>query len=235
MKQLTMLLCILLLAGCAKFPDTPVGGGKRLMVEFTVAGRIRPDYLYFLCINNSGDTIGSNGPKPVLTPPWGNGYAAGRFTHVAQYSTGQTYGTSTLYEIIDPSNPINRRPIGTPLSTELSADGKTLRFTIDMSTILNIGQLLEDVKALQINIIATNRAPLNPNDTGSKYWDALGNGLDNTTINAYLNIRTEQDGTWQNQSGSLNFEPANDVLDRDRPAAVDPDLDIVDWRVDVRS
>ena len=235
MKHIMLLLCLLMFVGCAKYPDNAAGNGRRLIVRFTVAGKVRPDYCYFVCINNSNDALGSNGPKPVLTAPWGNGYAAGQFTHVVEYTSGQTYGISTLYKIINPSNPINRQPIGTPLNTELSSDGSTLQFTIDLNSILNSGQTVDQLQALQINIIATNRVPLNPNDTSSKYWDALGDGRDNTTINAYLHILTAQDGSWQNQSGALNYEPSGDVMDRDTPASVDPDLDIVDWQVELRS
>jgi hypothetical protein len=66
------LLLGLWMAGCARFPPTSDQAGvRRLVIEMQVAGRIRPEYTYFVLFNLSNDPTGQQGPVPVVRPPLG--------------------------------------------------------------------------------------------------------------------------------------------------------------------
>ncbi len=223
------------LSGCARFPQGSTVSGKRLTIQFDVRGRIRSSYFYLITIRNANDPTGVNGPKPVLNPPWGNGYAAGSFHYVLQYSAAQVFGDATLYQITNPDEPLLRRPVGAPLSVSVSPDGRRLTTTLDFAQIAKAGQQATDIRFLQINIIATDRIPLNPMDGGAKNWDALGDARDPLQINSYLNLRVDTNGVWVGGSAAAVAEPSDDVFDRDRLASnIDPDLDIVAYRIEVR-
>ena len=60
---------------------------------------------------------------------------------------------------------------------------------------------------------------------GSKKWDALGDGRLPSEINTPITISVRTGGTYNNTTFS-NLEPRGDVID--------PDLDIVDWQIEVR-
>lgn len=223
------------MCGCARFPQGSDVSGRRLTVEFDVRGRIRSNYFYLVIIRNADDATGVNGPKPVLTTPWGNGYAAGSFHYVLQYSAAQAFGDATLYQVTNPDEPLLRRPVGAPLSTSVSPDGRRLSMTLDFAQIARTGQLPTNIRHLQINIIATDRIPLNPMDGGAKNWDALGDARDPLQINSYLNLRVDTNGVWVGGTAGAVAEPPDDVFDRDRLAVnMDPDLDLVAYRIEVR-
>src|SRR5690348_7437619 len=78
---LAILLLLFLPTGCARSPSNNesggAGSGPQLIITMTVAHQIRPDYFYFVLFNNAGDAHGTNGPIPVVAPPWGNGFAGG--------------------------------------------------------------------------------------------------------------------------------------------------------------
>jgi hypothetical protein len=225
--QTAWLFLFLLLSGCARFPETGKAVSKRLVVQFRVAGQIRPDYHYFILIDNDGDFLGVSGPVPPVAPPWGgNGFATGSFQFFVEHYGALPFNGFMLYKVLDPDRLQVFQPLGPPLEATVSADGKSLRMVIDFGSIAMDGQEPADIRVLQINIIATDRTPKDPTDTSLKMWDALGDSRQ--FPNSYLTIQTDTDRIVRNSD--INLEPAGDVVNGN-----DPDLDIVDWQIEVRS
>ncbi|MDW8105960.1 MAG: hypothetical protein RMK45_00615 [Armatimonadota bacterium] len=220
-------LCLLMLtlAACARFPKTPEGAGvRRIAVEVQVAGRIRPDYVYFVLFNLSNDPTGQAGPVPVVAPPWGNGFAAGAFTHYMRFDGLQPAGGYALYRIIPNTNLSVWEYLEPPrLSEPVRPDSDRLRFEIDLTQLERDANRAAALRFIQLNIIATNRVPLDPNDPAPKVVDSLGDPV--LGVSQYLNLRIDQSRVLRN--ADTNLEPRGDVPD--------PDLDIVDWRVEVRA
>lgn len=223
-----VVLGIIGLAGCARFPDTPsVTGVRRLTVEVQVAGRIRPDYSYFVLFNLSNDPDGREGPLPVVLPPWGNGFAAGAFTHFVRFDQFQPQGGYALYRVLPNSNLQGFEYLGVPLRAEpVGTDTNHLRFEIDLVQFIPDVPTARAMRFIQLNLIATDRVPTDPNDLTPKNWDALGDSRLGTS--QYLSLRIDQNRIFRNSEvGPSVREVEGDVRD--------PDLDIVDWRLEVRS
>ncbi|MFQ3611328.1 MAG: hypothetical protein SNJ72_07520 [Fimbriimonadales bacterium] len=218
-----LVLLLLLLAGCARFPDTPAEEGvRRLVIEMQVAGRIRPEYHYFVLFNLSNDSTGQAGPVPVLIPPWGNGFAGGAFTHFMRYDRFQPQARYALYRVVPETNLSVFQYIGVPIQVEpVGAESNRLRFEITLTQFLPDPDEARAMRFIQLNFIATDRVPIDPNDTAPKVSDSLGP----PGLGQYLNLRIDQDRIIRNIDTGL--ESAGDIAD--------PDLDIVDWRVEVRT
>lgn len=216
-------LLLFLLVGCARFPDVPVERGvRRLVIEMQVAGRIRPEYHYFVLFNLSNDPTGQAGPVPVLIPPWGNGFAGGEFTHFMRFDRFQPQSRYALYRVVPQTNLSVFEYIGVPIQVEpVGAESNRLRFEITLTQFIPDPEDAKAMRHIQLNFIATDRVPLDPNDTAPKVSDALGP----PGLGQYLNLQIAQDGVIRNAEAGL--ETAGDVAD--------PDLDIVDWRVEVRT
>ncbi len=220
-------VCLLLLSlsACARFPDTPdTGGVRRIVVEVQVAGRIRADYHYFVLFNLSNDPTGQAGPVPVIAPPWGNGFAAGAFTHFMRFDNLQPAGGYALYRVVPNTNLSVFQYLGAPRFSEpVGAQSDRLRFEIDLTQFIPNPLDAAQMRFIQLNIITTDRIPIDPNDPTPKVVDALGDPA--LGVAQYLNIRIDQNRILRN--ADTNLEPRGD--------APDPDLDIVDWRVEVRA
>jgi hypothetical protein len=220
------LLLGLWMAGCARFPPTPdQAGGRRLVIEMQVAGRIRREYTYFVLFNLSNDPIGQQGPVPVVRPPWGNGFAAGAFTHFMRYDATQPQGGYGLYRVVPNTNLSVFNYIGAPRLSEppIGANANRLRFEIDLTQLIPDPNEARAMVYVQVNFLATDRVPLDPNDPTPKVWDALGDSR--VEINRYLNIRIDQNRILRNADSGI--EVGGDMADAD--------LDIVDWRIEVRT
>jgi hypothetical protein len=227
MLILSALTAALLAAGCARFPETGQAFGKRLVVELRVAGQIRSDYYYFILIDNDSDFLGVTGPVPPVAPPWGgNGFATGSFQYFVEHNRARPFNGFMLLKVLDPDRLQVFQPLGPPLEATLSADGKSMRVVIDFASIARDGQNPADIRVLQINLIATDRIPKDPTDTSLKMWDALGDSRQ--FANSYLTLQTDTDRILRNSDTRL--ETSNDVVNGN-----DPDLDIVDWQIEVRS
>ncbi|MFN4033631.1 MAG: hypothetical protein ACK4ME_08465 [Fimbriimonadales bacterium] len=218
-------LLLLGCSACARFPDTPTAGGvRRIVVEVQVAGRIRLDYHYFVLFNLSNDPTGQAGPVPVVAPPWGNGFAAGAFTHFMRFDNIQPAGGYALYRVLPDTNLSVFEYLGAPRFSEpVGAESNRLRFEIDLTRLIPNLIDAQQMRFIQLNIIATDRVPLDPNDLTPKVVDALGDPA--LGVSQYLNLRIDQNRIVRN--ADTNLEPRGD--------APDPDLDIVDWRVEVRA
>lgn len=222
-----LLLILAILAGCARFPPEGRLESKRLIVQFSVAGRVRPDYYYFILIDNDDDPIGVDGPIPPVAPPWGgNGFATGSFQTFIEYNGALPFGGFTVFRVLDPDRLQVFQAVGAPLEARISPDGKTVRVVIDFSAIARPSQQPNDIRVLQVNIIATDRTPKDPTDTALKLWDALGDSR--VFVNTYLTVQTDTDRLLRNTDTRL--EPQGDVVNGN-----DPDVDIVDWQIEVRS
>lgn len=229
----------LLPTGCAKSPaGTGNGTGTQLIISMTVAGRVRPDYFYFVLFNNANDTNGTNGPIPVVTTPWGNGFAAGRtaeggLTHYVQIDSSQPQNGYGVYAIVPGSNLRTSQYLGAPLQTTTGSN--TIQFRIPLSQLGTTAVPDGSIQNLQINFLATNIIPLNPEYSGTKFFDALGDANQPGGVNNYITISTAQSGIYDNST--KNIEPGRDVTEAGNGVFKhidNPDLDITDFRVEVR-
>ena len=229
---------LLLPLGCAKSPPGASTSGPQLIVTMTVAGSINPQFFYFILFNNANDSTGSNGPIPVISAPWGNGFAAGRtadagLTQFVRYDPSQPQGGFGVYSVVPGTSLRSFQYLGTPVQESVSSN--TLQFRIPLSQLATTAVPVGSINYLQINFLATNSIPVDPNYTGTKYFDALGSSTDVGSINDYISISTAQNGIYQNSD--KNLEPSGDVAEAGngvyRPIN-EPDLDIVNWSVEVR-
>jgi hypothetical protein len=218
------LLLAALFSGCAKFPDQTVPLVKRLTFTVNVDGQINPNYIYIIALRPSNllNPI-DQGPLPVIAPPWGNGFVAGNASYFVRWdpSTSPAY---TLYQFRD-STLQQWFPIGVPATYfDVPTGGKTLSFSIDISQIASSPNAAALYQSIQLNFLAMDRAP--QGTTGTKVWDALGNGGDPSQVNTFITIPLNTNGIYNNlRYGGL--EPKGDCPD--------PDLDMVDFAVEVRS
>lgn len=225
MKRLLLLLSIMLLANCAKFPSESVVSFKRLTFTMTVAGQINPNYIYIFALRPTNVLNPTDqGPLPVIAPPWGNGLMAGNCAYFVQWSP-TTSPAYTLYQFKD-STLQQFFPIGIPVTyTDVpSTGGSTLSFELDLSQIAPTADLASQYQSIQINYLTMDRAP--QGTTGTKVWDALGNGNDPSQVNTYITVPLNVNGLYNNTRYN-GLEPKGDCPD--------PDLDITDFSVEVRS
>jgi len=231
MRILLPLLIAALACGCAKFPSAPVQTETRITFKFKVDGKIRTGtgadenglpYTYMVAIRPSqDDNPTEQGPIPVIAPPWGNGFVAGTCTHFVWWSP-QFFPNYTLYQFTDAT--MNQyRQLGSPVTfTDLRPGGDTLEFSVDLNQIEPDADVRAKIKSLQVNFLAMDRIP-----TGGleKLWEALGDGRLPTQVNSPVIIPLRVSATYDNKLFN-NLEPLGDQPD--------PDLDIVDWSVEVR-
>ena len=98
---------------------------------------------------------------------------------------------------------------------------ETLQFEIDLSQLVPSGDV-DTIEAIQVNFLTMN----NTNTSGGgRLWDALGNSNNPGEINSYFTFQPLSAFTYTN-ANSGNIEVLGDVAD--------PDLDIVDWSIEVR-
>jgi hypothetical protein len=235
----TAVLASLLSAGCAKAPggSQGPGAGRQIIVTMTVAGHIRPDYFYFVLFNTTNTPEKSSGPIPVVAAPWGNGFAAGEFTHFLRYDGSQPNAGYVLYAVVPGSSLRGFTSLGAPIEyTPVPGGGATIRFRVALAQLATAGIPPEDIRALQVNFLATDRIPVDPNDPRTKLFDALGDARQPGGVNNPITISTLQSGLYQN-SGVLR-EPAGDVTEAGNgtfQSVSNPDLDITDWTIEVRN
>lgn len=218
-------LALLLAGGCAKFPSTGAGPQtKRLVFKMTVAGTLRPGYVYIVALRPSNDlNPTTQGPIPVIAPPWGNGFVAGNAKYFVRWDAIQS-PQYNLYAFRDAQ--LNEWfLLGAPVNfVDVPTNGRTLQFEIDLSQIAPTPADALLYKSIQVNFLTMDRVPQGTG--GSKSWDALGNGALPSEINSYVSIPLQNAGVYDN-TRFFNLEPSGDNPD--------PDLDIVDWSIEVRN
>lgn len=231
MIRTLMALClVIVLFGCAKFPSVSTNNfTKRLVFSMRVDTRLRTGleeggnglpYVYIVALRLSTDPSPTDsGPIPVVVPG-GNGFVAGIATHYVLWNPLASpafqiwkFNDATLNESSFIGVPLNYQPV--------QVGDNVLQFEIDLSQLIPIADV-PTIQSVQVNFLTMN----NTNTSGGgRLWDALGDGGDVTQINSYFTIQPNAAITYTNAStGSL--EPQGDVTD--------PELDIVDWSIEVR-
>ena len=230
MLKLIALVLFAALVGCAKFPSSGSSDfTKRLLFTMTVDSQLRTGgepggsgfpYVYIVAIRLSTDPNPTDtGPIPVVVPG-GNGFVAGNCTHFILWNPLASpsyqifqFEDSTLNDWFQTGVPIQFLPI------EVGDD--TLSFEIDLSQLVAVA-LVPTIQSIQVNFLTMN----NTNTSGGgRLWDALGNGNIPAEINSYFTFQPNFAALYTN-STTGNVEPPGDVSD--------PDLDIVDWSIEVR-
>lgn len=221
----TCLVLSLLAAGCAK---VPAGGGgvgtTRLVFTMKVAREIRPGYIYMVAVRPSVDlNPPEQGPIPVIAPPWGNGFVAGTVTHFVMWADTQS-PRYLIYQFRPGTNLVEYFAIGAPINyVDINPGEKVLRFELDLTQIAPDAATAATYQSVQMNFLTMDRIP--QGTTGTKNWDALGDSRLPTEVNSPITIPLRTSGIYDN----ARFQ------DLEVPADVaDPDLDLVDWSVEVR-
>lgn len=229
MKRVLVACLLAAITGCARFPAGPIAPSDTLLIfRMVVAGKVRSGeeegsggtpYIYMVALRPSEDPNPiEQGPIPVIAPPWGNGFVAGAVTHFVWWNP-QMFPRYALFQFRDAL--LNEYlHIATPIRYgDVPNGGQVIEFT------LNLGQLTgapELAQSLQVNFLTMDRIPQSGT---SKFWDALGDGRDPSQVNTPITIPLNRSGVYDNRT-AVDLEPEGDVAD--------PDLDIVDWSVEVR-
>jgi hypothetical protein len=213
-------LMLIFAAGCARFPVNPVPiTGRQLIITVTVAGEINPNYYYYVAFDTSGAM--TPGPLPVVAIPWGNGWGTGNISNYVIFHTGQPFGGYALYRFTNPELLFPQLVgNGSPVSWVTPPPGaNTLQFTIDLGQLATAALPADQIDQININFITTDVVPLDPNAPVRKLYDGLG-----VRGNEFITIQTATSQVYNNSQTNLEF-PGDVVL---------PDLDIIDWSVEVQ-
>lgn len=233
---LLSLLTFVFTSGCAKAPNSVATNQSQLIVTLTVAGQINPNYYYFVLFNNTSNPSSSVGPIPVINTPWGNGFATGEFTSFMRYNQSQPNAGYEMFSITPGTNLLSFQYLGAPSQyTAVSSGGNTLRFQIPLSQLATSRISADQINSLQVNFITTDYIPVDPNASITKNFDALGDARANV-INSPITISTQQSRVYHN-SDFPPAEPSGDVTTTGNGTFANvnmPDLDIVDWTIEVR-
>ena len=229
MKKLLFLIFIsAILFGCARFPSSPPGSdGRKIRFWFKLAAPVNPNFVYIVAINDRDDTTGAQGgPAPIIARPWGNGFVSNKATHFIRFQSTQPSGGYSFNVFTDLVTLLTFVQTGIPINfvTPLPGDS-IIEFEIALTQLRPPPGDPNLITGLQINFLSMDRVPTDPGDTNPKFWDALGNSTSPATINSYITIDAQQDRIYRNSDNQL--EPQGDVQD--------PSLDIIDWRIEVRS
>jgi hypothetical protein len=187
----------------------------------TVAGIVTPDSFYYLALDFGGDP--ATGPIPVFGSPWGNGWGAGSITHYVRIRGNQ----AEVFRIQPGTNLLQAEFLGRPFDFRPPVNSDTLSVTLDLDTLVSPDS---SITFGNVNFITTDRVDVDPRFTGPKLLDAFG---ENGTQFVSIPIRTNR--VFSNLDFTTRIEPPDDVLlVPDRQPANAPNLDIVDWRIEVR-
>ena len=223
-RILVLTVVVLIVGSCAKFPSTGGGAGAtRLIFQMELDGAINPNFVYIVALNPSTeDNPTTEGPIPVIAPPWGNGFVEGGVTHFVRWDTSQSphylifkFRDAQLIEFFETGVPINY--------LEVEPGGRIIRFEIELTQIAADLTEAQSFRTLQVNFLTMDNVPQGTG--GDKSWDALGDGTLPGEINEWVNIPLRTSGVYDNRRFQ-DLEPVGDNPD--------PALDIKDWFVEVR-
>jgi hypothetical protein len=187
----------------------------------TVAGTIAPDDFYYLALDFSGD--GSRGPIPVVGPPWGNGWGTGSITHYVRIRGNQ----AEVFRILPGTNLLQSQFLGRPFDYRPPVGSDTVSVTLDLDTLVPTGSTTTFVN---VNFIATDRVDVDPRFTGPKLVDAFG-----ASGTQFVPIPIQTNRVFTNLDFPTPVERPGDVLlVPDNQPANAPNLDIVNWQIEVR-
>ncbi len=195
---------------------------------------------------------------PISGQTYGNGFATGSmqgkygFTDFVLFSTNQYSGGAqdgfAIYHVFPPpstggsDNPSNFRLTGVPIARvpPTSSIPNTIQFEIDLTQIIRnpdgsaqdltqAVNLANAIRYLQVNIIATNIAPTEPQTAVNKMFDSFG---DNRTTSYNFLTLNFQNTHWDSGQAGSTFEPTDpDVFPFS--GTIDPSLDLVSWSIDL--
>lgn len=205
----------LLATGCARYPpEAIVQQFNLLIMDFSVAGKINPDYYYYWAIDTAGRS--DSGPLPVIQGPFfGNGWGTGSITHYVEFHHNQF----RVFRFRSEPEKNEVQELGPPYNSALRGDG--LRVELDLETLRgNDGTL---PRSVNLNFITVNLLVLAGDiPPADRAYDGLG-----PTGNNYLrSVSLQEERVISNAQGGFSYEMANDTLV--------PDIDLIDWRVEVR-
>ena len=250
-----------LMTGCARYPSGIATSGPRLLmvVSFTVRGRIQQPGdsttpFYYYCVINRTNNLNDSGPVPIISTPWGNGFAApdpkqgvpaGQsfaqgFVGFVRYSAQNGYRVFSAAVNGPDGKPVLQNPVnnnftdlGPPNQAQTPQAGESaLSFQLDLSRLPN-----NDTQYIQVNFITTNYLPIGVTDAGiHKLWDALGDpGQGDPNHYVTFPARAISLSNSQNPIEPDRNQPG-DVRDTfDGRQVNEPDLDIVDWAIQIQS
>jgi hypothetical protein len=221
-------LVALVACGCAKFPDAgEAGATTRLVFTMDVSRQVRSGrnpgenglpYVYVVALFLSKlDNPQEDGPLPVVVPG-GNGIVAGTCTHFVMFypPQGPEY---QVWQFRDQT--LNERfPTGVPIQTlPVTQGAKRLQFEIDLSQLVPAAEV-PSYRSVKVNFLTMNQTNT---VGGNRVWDARGEFP--TQINRPFRVPLRASQTFRNVQ--------TDAVERAGDCA-DPDLDIVDWTIEVR-
>ncbi|HSI72051.1 MAG TPA: hypothetical protein VK934_02645 [Fimbriimonas sp.] len=258
MKRFALLVAAIVSASCAKFPDTGPGSQfTRVTFRMKVAGKINtaqdddfPYYVYDIAIRATPEINPEDrfAPVPVVAEGSPNGRMAGSPTHFVEFDTlnPQSADPFVLYRFAtqaevpnpsDPTNPINlnsytRSTRGRIVNfQDLDADPSVLQFDIFVNQLADTDDASKLLNSLQVNFLTMSRTALG-GGTGTRAIDSIGDNRVPSDFNRYIRVDLRQDGVTNNTTGiTTNIEPSGDVYPN---GITDPDLDIIDWSIEVR-
>ncbi len=226
LKSAALLTIGLATTTCAKFPANGAANGtKRVIFTMTLAQPINPNYVYMIAMHASTDANPTTqGPIPVISQPWGNGFVAGTVDLFVRWDplTSPNY---LIYRFKD-ANLTQYFQVGTPInSTPVNSGDNRIQFELDINQIASSTAVAPTLQSLQVNFLTMDRVPQG-SDSGGKTYDALGNTQLPSQINDFVVIPLNRSAVYNN-STFANLEPSGDT-----PI---PALDITDWSVEVRT
>ncbi|MBS1723603.1 MAG: hypothetical protein JSS66_11685 [Armatimonadetes bacterium] len=237
MKKLLLAALLLGAVGCAKFP---AGGStfftKRLVFKMKMdpsADLGTTPYIFVIPLRLTPEVSPTDqGPLPV-TDFGGNGFVAGNCTHFILYRPGQ----ANPYEIWQFSDTTldGRFLTGYAINYKLpGVNGQpadTLECEIDMSQLVD-ASVVPTINTVQVNFFTFDQYAITQPHT----WDALGDGLDRSKWNTFVNVDMRSSKTYTNTTQNFVEPPTGDshAQDVNGLRANDPNLNMVDWSVEVR-
>jgi hypothetical protein len=252
-----LLAAAALACACAKFPDSGINDEfTRITFRMKVAGKINTTldddgttyYIYDVAIRatpelNPEDQLA---PVPVVASNNPNGRMAGSPTHFVEFDSLNPNSAEPfiLYRFAlqsevpnpsDPTNPINlnsfaRTTRGRIVNFQnLSEDPSVLQFDIFVNQLADDDTAARLLTSLQVNFLTMSR--LSTGVGGTRALDSIGDNRVPSEFNRYIKIDLRQNGVTDNRTGiTTGIEPTGDIY----PTGVqDPDLDIVDWSIEV--
>ncbi len=230
-RRFGIALLALIGVGCAKFPETSdAQNDTRLVFRFTLAGQVRSDYVYIVGLRTSEEPNPPGvGPQPVVTFPSSNGFIAGGATHFVRWDPLQSRAY-VLYRFTDPSDGTTAqgltswREVGIPINQiDVTQGGRTFQFELSTRQLSDTVDGAGTLQSVLVNFLTMNRIATQ-SGTG-RVLDGLGDTRLASEINQFIRVPLVTSGTYDDTRFS-DLEPEGDTPD--------PDLDIVDWSIEVR-
>ncbi len=234
------------MSGCAKSPLNPTGQFTKVTFRLKVAGKINTaadddpatSYIYVVAFRATNDLNppSNEAPVPVINATNPNGRVGGSPTHFVEFNS--QIPTSSLPFTLskfalgptadDPTNPIDlahwadttaTRGAIVSFVTYTPGTGE-LQFDLFVNQMADTDALGQALQTLQVQFLTMSRYA--NVGGGSRSWDALGDA----SIPNFIQVDLRRTGHYSNALSSV--ELPNDVT-----GGNDPDLDIIDWSIDV--